>query len=279
MINSSIIIDDVRADIDFGLRVLKGGLSNLIPYPERKQMRVNNWYERDGVEADLTTPAFDSKEFQMPLFCIGAGNAKRLLDFLATNGGKHAFTFGWIGRQFNLRILGVSSLEYWVDNAELHVHFSEDEPSIPDEDFMPTYLPIAGQEWVSLNGIGMMKYGVQVLKGGHYSLHEKSKIKEGLIVKSLYSDGGECFAKSVRYEAKDVQIECLMKANTIEDFWTRYDTLLHALTRAGELEISFAQLGSTYKGFYKQCQSIYFDLVPEIRWQFRLTFTLTNYRP
>ena len=278
----TIIIDGLRADTLYGLRVLKGSFSGLVAYPPRKPVKSNDWNERDGVEADLMTPAFDGKKLQMRLFCMGAGSARRFIDFMNTKAGKHTFSFGLTGeRSFALRLTGISNLDYWQNgNAEMTLNLSEDAPALP-YDITPAYLvgDNGNTEWVTLSGRGLTEYGVHVLKGTLASLLEKSELKEGLLSSSKYADGRLYHGTSTHFKAKDVQVECLLTAETASGFWAKYDTLLHDLIAPGELLLSFPSIGKSYKAYYKECSTVDIDISRRLWWQFRLTFTLTDYRP
>lgn len=277
--NKSIIIDDTRADVSYGLHVIKGGFTNLLAYPSRKKVSSNNWYERDGIDADLLTPAFGHKDFQMQFFTVGSGNADRFTEKLLSSGGNHVFKFGMLNRTFNLRATGLPMVDIWRNgSANVVVSFSEDNPYLPT-DHTPSYLQTTGEDWIAINGKSLREYGVKVLKGSHEALNSRARIKQGLIVNSNYSNGRKHYGKKIHFEAQDVQINCLITAETIEEFWAKYNTLLHTLIQIGELDISFLDLDKEYKGFYKQCQSVLFNVTPIFWWQFKLKFTLTNYRP
>ena len=75
----------------------------------------------------------------------------------------------------------------------------------------------------------------------------------------------------VVFNAKDVQLECLMKAGSISEFWRNYDALLYDLIQPGERILFVDATGVEYPCHYKSCSTMEFFRDSGVWWRFILT--------
>lgn len=65
------------------------------------------------------------------------------------------------------------------------------------------------------------------------------------------SNGKEYDLSTPVLEDKEVTLQCAFMADTLANFWTKYDTLLFELTLPGERQLYVDDHGKTYNFFYK----------------------------
>ena len=99
-----IYIDSIDIYAQYGAFVSEGGYNELIAYPSLKSVKSNDWQEEDGIEADLSEPVLDTKEFSMKF--VFTGKNYRLGGFIELLSDKayHTFNFKEIGRTYRLMI-------------------------------------------------------------------------------------------------------------------------------------------------------------------------------
>ncbi|MDE5551781.1 MAG: hypothetical protein K2I91_01140, partial [Muribaculaceae bacterium] len=81
-------------------------------------------------------------------------------------------------------------------------------------------------------------------------------------------DGGR-----VTFKAKDVKLNCLMRAETLDELWRNYDALLFDLIRPDERLLEVSELEQTFPCFYKSASVT--DFYPENKIWLAFTLTLT----
>ena len=106
--------------------------------------------------------------------------------------------------------------------------------------------------------------GLQLDRHTVYSLREQGKLP--------FSQ----FQHRVYYKAKDVKLNCLMRAETLTELWRNYDALLHDLIQPNERTLSVKELEQDFPFCYKSCQVTEFYPDGRIWLKFTLTLTFTR---
>ena len=104
-------IDGKDAFTEYGVFVSEGGYNELIAYPSLKSVKSNDWQEEDGIEADLSDPVLDTKEFSMKFVFTGKNSRYGGFIELLSDKSYHTFNFREIGRTYRLRMVSHTNLD------------------------------------------------------------------------------------------------------------------------------------------------------------------------
>ena len=104
-------IDGKDAFTEYGVFVQEDGYNELVAFPSLKSVKSNDWQEEDGIEADLSAPVLDTKEFSMKF--VFTGDNYRFGGFIELLSDKayHTFNFKEIGRTYRLRMVSHTNLD------------------------------------------------------------------------------------------------------------------------------------------------------------------------
>lgn len=270
------IIDGRDLYSEFGIAVLEGGLDELVAFPPLKSVKTNDWQEEDGIEADLENPLLDTRSVSIKMAAVRTSvEAGDFFDLLS-NGVYHDFYARSLKRIFRLRYLSASKFE--LNNIlNMTLKFSDDLP-LQDYRYLPPMSAVFRTTDYSLDGKPLTDYGVRVLKGTLASIDKQPEAKQNLLRKSSIRNGIEYDGKRVTYKSKEVQVKCLMRAKTIEEFWRNHDALLYDLVRPDERRLGVEVRSKDFLFYYKSCKTDNFFTDDGIWWQFTLTLVFTSYR-
>jgi len=292
-----LFIDNKDAFTEYGVFVERYGYKALIQMPPFKTPESTEWDEYDGAEFDLTDPVLDSKTFQIQ-FCII--NATMVSDLLAVLSDKsyHIFDFVEIGRSFKLRLSQNSSLTSKISLGKTTISFVDDFPPIRRKDGMtnqelasvfPFVLDVQpysesvidDDDRYELDDISFGRFGILALDGTIQNILRSPNVRDNLKVSIKGKSGVEYDDEEVLYKAKDVQMKLLIHADTIVDFWHRYDSLFTALIQPETRDLFSQEIVNSYECFYKSSQITKFDILNNghVWCEFTLTLTFVSDRP
>lgn len=273
-------IDGHDVQIRFGLSLLKGGHNELVAFPPMKAVEANDWQEYDGIEPDLSEPMLDTKSlsvrFGVRRDMQGLGAFVQYL----SDGAYHDFYFGLMKRHYKLRLVSHSDLSWIPKLGFATFKFADDFPNTSSwSEIMQEPGCSATKGEYSLDGRSLTAYGVRILKGTLAAVDKTPEVKQNLLRSIKTVPGVEYDQKRVTYKSKDVQLKCLMRADTVEDFWRKHDALLYDLILPGERRLYVRARDREYSCYYKSCKTVEFIPVGRIWWKFTLTLVFTDYRP
>lgn len=265
-------IDKVDAYASWGIGVARDGYTGLICMPPLKTYQSNDWQEENGIEADLSAPVLDTREFTMNFYCTrGVSGYSGFLSALA-DGGYH--TFSCVGRTYKLRLVSHSRYDSLQSLQTLTVKFSDDFP-LPDYSYLePTAVSIIiGNSDYKIDGKSLTDYGVYVVKGSLAEIFKGPSVKPALL-RNIQSKAGAIYDGDAepRYKSKDVKLGCVMRADSLTQLWRNWDALLYDLTKPEAREFSGGD--SLFPCCYKSCSVREFD--PTGKPWIGFTLTLTN---
>lgn len=275
MRTGKLYIDGNDAYLRYGVYVVQGGYDELVAMPPLKEPQKNDWHEEDGIEVDLENPVLDAREVSVTFAVSGIFN--RFADFvdLLSDRAYHVFEFTEIQRTFklrltsspksdNVRVLGIFSLKFFDDFPMQDYQYKEPQSDITKrDDFL-------------IDGKDLTEYGVRVLKGTMMEVTKVPAVKLNLETKSSYSAGRTYDNSSVTFKSKEVKINCLLRAETLQQLWRNYDALLHDLTQPNERELYSKELEHFFMFYYKECKVTRFFPDGDIWLEFVLTITITG---
>ncbi len=273
----SLLINNIDAYLSYGVLIRKGGLNTLINFPSIKPVEINDWHEENGEEVDLSEIKLESKAFDIH-FILDRRRGK-LNDFLIMLSNEPYSTFRIAGRSYKLRMVDNPDLTLFNEFGLFSISFVDDFPISEDYVYSSpsSSISVSNQNIYRLDGKRLSAYGVVVLKGSsevrRLPAIKLNQITDVLVINGLiYDEEGE-----VKYNAKDVQLECLMKAGSTSEFWRNYDALLYDLIQPEERILFVDATGVEYPCHYKNCSTIEFFRDSGIWWRFNLTLRFTSF--
>jgi hypothetical protein len=251
MIKGACIIDGI--DIaDFGMYITKGGDYDFISFPERKEPLLNNWYEHNGVDADLSEIFFKEKQVKVSFYITadtGTQFVARWARFrsLITAPGYRQVYIREFDRTFRLRYLSCPEFEH---HGGMHktgqkwslfsITFSQDDPLMlfTDSTITDPIQEYSNRSYVSIGDRDLADYGIIVTECYNTMLAAPA-IKEPLRRSFERANGLDVATPSVpNFETKQVVVSCTMRAGSLSVFWRNYVALFNAITKKEEILLS-----------------------------------------
>lgn len=285
-----LFVDGTDAYIKYGVFVIKGSYDSLVAFPSLKEPDKNDWPEEDGQEVDLSAPALNPEGISITL-----GFKKNLIfnDFvnMLAGMGYHDFRFGELGRTYRLRLASQSSYEICEGLEIAKFTFENDFPRNAGYVYEAPVNDIPMPKGYEIDDRDLSDYGISVLQGSMTEVLKSPAIKKNLLQEFKRQDGAVYDGEMVKFQAKDVNIKCLMRADSIESFWRNRDAFLHDLSklsaktdgqgyeyRDAERKLFVDSLYESYPCYYKSCQTDSFTMADGVWWEFTLTLVFTSFR-
>jgi hypothetical protein len=224
-------------------------LSSVLKYPKRTTVQFRNWAEQDGIDPDLTEFKTEPKKVSL-MFLMEANSADtfwtqfRALFADVSNHGYRTFDLDEFGT-FQYRYDTTSTYKVPVpfnqgrNMTVFTLDFIEDNPT-----FSGTFSPIGGINLtgqMTINDIDLGSFGCHVENGTDDLLKYPA-------AKNPFSDGSKVDLSTIRLQHKTVTLSLWQVAKTKAEFLRNHAALWHHLSRTGEQELYFNNVGRT--GFY-----------------------------
>lgn len=283
-------IDGEDAFTAFGLMPIKGVYGELVCFPPSKTPDSNDYPEEDGKEFDLSSVALDTQDVTLE---FGFFSEWKFNDFVAmlSDMGYHDFNFPQLGRTFRLRLSSQNSFEMYNSSERSKFTFANDFPRPADYVYQEPVNEIPMPKGYELDDVDLTNYGVMLLKGSNAEILKTPTVKKNLLQNFKKQDGAIYDGEFVKFQTKDVNLKCLMRAPDMETFWRNRDALLHDLTKLSSkaddegYEYSDAERifycdewSESYPCYYKSCKTDHFNPLGGIWWEFTLTLVFTCFR-
>lgn len=272
-----LFIDGKDAFAEFGVFVSEGGYNELVAFPPLKSIKSIDWQEEDGIDADLSQPVLDSKEFNMKF--VLSGTYYRLGAFIELLSGRayHTFDFKEIGCTYRLRLVSHTDLDIALHLGFITLRFADDFPMAgytyaTPESTIPTYGDY------KIDERRFTDYGVRVLAGTLAEVEKSPAIKPNLLRNIGTQSGAIYDDERVTFQSKEVKVKCLLRAATLPELWRNYNALLYDLVRPDERRLYVDATGEEYPCYYKSCSVTDFYATAKIWLSFTLTLVFTSFR-
>ena len=260
----------------FGTFIVEGGYNALISYPQMGTIQLNNWPEWDGVEVDLTRPTLKSKDFALNFAAHKNINTGGLIEQLSDQ-AYHTFDFRSIGRTYKLRMVSQPNLGLFTGLETLSLQFADDFPLL-DYTYQEPYFTLFTQQGYEIDGRPLSDYGVRVLQGSDAEI-KKSPVAKTNLLRTVTGQSGAIYdGKEVVFQAKDVTLNCLMRAASIDEFWRNYNALLFDLVRPGERSFYADCTGLDYPCYYKSSGVSVFYPTGKLWCEFSIVLSFISFR-
>lgn len=272
MMSYRLYIDGKDAYKQWGVYVVNGGWNELIAYPPLKSVDYNDWQEEDGIEADLSDPKLDTKEVSLNI--AYGGLYSRFIEFitLLSDRAYHEFNCAFIGRRYTLRLTQMPNLDHTQTLGFATIKLSNDFPLKDYRYKAPSSLMLRSEDYL-IDGLPFTDYGCRILQGSLSEIMKTPAVKQNLLRDIATQSGAIYDGAVVTFKSKDVKLNCLMRADTLDELWRNYDALLFDLTRRHERMLGVSELKQQFPCFYKS--SNVSEFYPEGKIWLRFTLTLT----
>lgn len=272
-----LFIDGKDAFAEFGVFVSEGGYNELAAFPPLKSVKSIDWQEEDGIDADLSAPVLDSKEFSMEFALSGAYYRLGAFVELLSDKAYHTFDFKEIGRTYRLRMVSHTNLDTALYLGFITLRFADDFP-MDGYTYAAPVSTIPAYDDYEIDGRRFTDYGVRVL-GGTLAEVEKSPAVKPNLLRNIGTQSGVIYdGERVTFKSKEVKVMCLMRAATLPELWRNYDALLFDLVRPEERRLYVDATGEEYPCHYKSCSVSEFYSTDKIWLAFTLTLVFTSFR-
>lgn len=270
-------IDGNDAYTEYGVYVVKGGWNELIAYPPLKSVESNDWQEMDGIEADLSAPVLDTREIQIKFAFTGPDSRFFAFIDLLSDGAYHTFNCKHIKRTYKLRLVSQPNMVVAEAIGTVTLKFADDFPLSGYEYKAPESNIATSNDYI-LDGEPFTNYGIRILKGTLDEVKKTPNVKTNLLRNINTYPGALYDGQKVSYKSKDGKINCLLRADTLDELWRNYDALLHNLIQPDERELWVNDLDTDFMFYYRSCQVTEFYPENKIWLKFTLSITFTNPR-
>lgn len=275
MMTGRLYIDGHDAYKQWGVYVVSGGWNELIAYPPLKTVEYNDWQEEDGIEADLSDPKLNTKEVSINI--AYGGLFSRFIEFVTmlSDRAYHEFNCAHIGRRYTLRLTQMPNLDHAQTLGFATLKFSNDFP-LKGYSYKAPSSRIMRTEDYLIDGLPFTDYGCRILQGSLSEVMKTAAVKPNLLRNIATQSGAIYDDAAVTFKSKDVNLNCLMRAETLDELWRNYDALLFDLIRPNERKLEVAELKQQFPCFYKSAAVSEFYPDNKIWLRFVLTLTFTK---
>ena len=257
--------------------VTDGGYKDLVAFPALKAIDSNNWAEEDGEEFDLSAPVLDTRELSIR-FAFHGHNA-RFGTFIEqlSDGAYHDFNFSDIGKTYRLRMISQPDMSQVSTLGVFSLRFADDFP-LADYNYVSPQSSIVPEQGYELDERDLSKYGVYVLRGSETEILKSPAVKKNLLQDIKTQSGAIYDGEYVFFQTKEVKLNCLMRADTLQEFWCNYNAFLYDLSRPEERALFVHSTGYECPCYYKSCSVSKFSPQGKIWFEFSLVFVFTSFR-
>lgn len=272
--SGNFIIDSQDAYRKYGVLMTEGSCRSLLSWPSLKAVQGNEWHEEEGIEADLSAPALDTKNISLN-FAVsnGTGGYEAFMEIFSGS-VYHDFHVPELEKSWRLRMTAHPALESAGSSLYLGVSFADDFPLDGYVYAVPESSVISSDEYM-LDNRKFTDYGVRILGGTLPGFMKTASVRPNL-QRNIKSRNGVIYDGKgpVRLKAKDVSLNCLLRADSVSEMWRNYYALLYDLTLPWERKLYVRSLDSEYSCYYKSSAVSEFDVSGTVWMKFGITLCI-----
>lgn len=291
--NGTLVIDGVDIRKRYGVLVSDGGLASLVCWPSLKEVESNDWFEEDGIEEDLSSPALSSRDVSLQLSLASDNDFGGFADMLRSK-TFHEVRSEDLGMTYRLRYVscgGVDTVDGGVGKAS--VTMADDFPLLgfSRDGLAATDVKSCG---ISIDGRDLSEYGVIAIQGTADSFRQPPEAKtpltrdlsargglitDGVTKGTLSVETGEDYDNpGLKRNHGTVGVRCLMRGMAADAFAKNWNTLLYDLTMPGRRVVAVTSTGHSYRCRYESCSVSRFYSATEGLWcEFTVNLVVSGY--
>ena len=277
MQSNKLIVNGVDVFDAFGIYIPNGGYNSLITYAPSKKIKFNDWHEENGIEIFNNNVKLDKKIVHIQFISAkGRDGLLNFFDFLSCDNSYSLFYFKSIDRKYKLRIKEFKRINGCGDLFFAQIEFLDDFPFLDNYVYNNPLSNIIENDKNKIYQNKLSDYGVIILDGTTNEILFRRKIRENLLKDASNKNGVFYDSNFIRYENKDIIINCLMRADNLQEFWNNYDALLFDLCRNDLTPFWFGDISVGFYGRYKYCTVYEFITYEKIWFKFSLKITFVK---
>lgn len=270
-------IDGIDAFDCYGVFVVENGYSALLSWPALKKVESIDWPEEDGIDADLSAPVLDTREFTVSFGTVDTERAAAMIELLSDK-AYHSFDFREIGKVFRLRLVSQPKKNVFYRLEKFDLQLADDFPLTDYTYSAPVSDGSVSQRGYEIDGRDLSEYGVWILEGSDAEIQKCPAAKKNLLQNIGIKSGAIYDGETVVYQPKEVTLKCLIRGDTAI-FWCNYNALLYDLTRPGERCLYVEGIEEEYPCHYKSAKVSKSDVIRGQIWcEFSVTLVFTSFR-
>lgn len=275
---NKLYIDGIDICSEYGVFLSDGGYGSLVSYAPLKKVTDIDWAEDDGAEVDLETPVLNTRSVTLKFAYLAEQTHPEAFIEMLSDRAYHDFNFVDLERTYTLRLNGQSNLSTIRNAGAFNLQFNNDHPLLHDTDMPPLSGNYNIPQGCGIDGRSLSDYGAFVAGKSFEEISKLPKMKPSLL-RNIESENGAVYDSGIiRFKTKDVTLDCLMRADTLAEFWGNYDALLHDLTKSDLRRLYLDSTGYEYSCYYKS-SSVGEFLVNSLVWcRLSLVLTFTDFR-
>jgi hypothetical protein len=273
----NLYIDDLDVYALYRVFITESGYNNLVAFPSLKPVDSNDWAEEDGAEFDLSSPVLDTREFSIDFAFHGESSRFGAFLELLSDEAYHDFNFPGIGRTYRLRLVSQPGMSRVSTLGTFSLRFADDFP-LSGYTYREPQSSIVTRRGYELDGRDLSEYGVAILQGSDTEILKSPTVKKNLLQNMKSREGAMYDGEVVFFQTKEVRLDCLMRAETLAEFWQNYNALLYDLSRPEERVLFVDSTGYEYPCYYKSCSVSNFSPTGKIWFRFSLVLVFTSFR-
>ena len=135
---------------------------------------------------------------------------------------------------------------------------------------------IAASDDYLIDDVPLTNYGARVISGSFAEVIKTAAVKQNMLRNIKTKTGAIYDGKNVFFKAKDVKLNILMRADSVEQLWRNYDALLYDLIQPNERTLWVKELEQDFPFYYKSCSVSEFFPDDRIWLKFTLTLCFTR---
>ena len=234
-----------------GIFIVRDGDNDFISFPKRKEPENNDWYEYDGMDADLTEHCFKEKTVEVRFHITDLAHGRleeRLYGFfdLVSAPGIHTVYVRAFKRPFRLRSLAVPDMQQkgglvkpGSKSATFTVRFSMDAPMqlFTTGDPRPS-APYRGMTYVEIDGKDLALFGIIVSECYSAVLPYPARKKPLTIAERRMTGLVAYPPQTATFDVKQIAVSCTMRAHSTEEFYRNWEALFRSLTTSDTLTLA-----------------------------------------
>lgn len=277
MMTGRFYIDGKDVYTEYGVYVQEKGYNELVAFPPLKSVTSNDWQEEDGIEPDLSEPMLNTKEFSFKIVLTGMDYRWGGLIEKLSDKAYHTFDFKEIGRSYRLRLVSNPNTDLAMTLGFITLKLADDFP-LDGYDYVEPESGIETYGDYELDSRPFTDYGIRILEGTLDEIQKSPNVKTNLLRNINTQNGALYDGEKVTYKTKDVKVNCLLRADTLDEFWRNYNALLYDLVRPEQRTLYVDETGYEYPCYYKSCSVSEFYASEKIWLKFTLTLCFISFR-
>lgn len=252
----------------YGVAMLSGTYAALMSYPKLKSVKTVNWQERDGLEADLSSPVLDARTVKIPvLISEGQKGLDRFIRLVTCSAedeestAYHTFYAEDLKRSWTLRLESFDIENDMGGSIVVTFSFSDDFP-LKDYEYLEPEVCLNKDKGYAFDGNLFSDYGVTFLDGTAVEAMALRSVKKALICDNVSVQGISYDGKMpATYGGRDLSLPVAFAAGSVGQLNRNMNALVYDFIRPEARSLKLSGVDGILKAYWGglDVDSIYLD--------------------